>query len=369
MSMIVESQQYTAKFRMATEADAHLETYDHTKLSAINTCPTWGIVRYAMHKRMPLQGRAMALEAGTAMHEVFAWIRLVTLCEALSLKRDKDFIDQVWAFHGTRLFGMERLEHLGKVTAQAADVMDLAKTGAIAVLDTSGFYDDPRDKRRTMSNLEECAYAYINRWRWDHPVWMRDDNDPVSDVGIEIPFDLRCDLSGPYPTSFRLTGRIDGLHTDGLHRLTVHDNKTASRLGDAWTQAQHMSHQYTGYCVAASVFAQQEVSRCDVLGLAIPLPRAYDFGGFAREGMSRERHHLQRWVDWMVHTIWIADGYAGDPYAAPKYTHSCNRYFRPCSLIPFCFADDEEQRRILSEMEHDEWTPLRKEILDGVGSE
>ena len=61
--------------RMATEEDAHLPTYDNTKLVGINTCPTWGILRYSMHKRMPNVKREMALEAGTAGHEGFAAVR------------------------------------------------------------------------------------------------------------------------------------------------------------------------------------------------------------------------------------------------------------------------------------------------------
>lgn len=356
------------KFRLATSDDEHLETYDHTKLSAINTCPTWGIIRYQMHKRMPGEGRAMALEAGTAMHQVFAFIRLVTLLNQCEDTKSPEFIEHVWHHHGTRLFGKERLAEIRRQIHHADDVADMCKRGAVAVLDTSGFYDDPRDKRRTLSNLEECAYAYINRWRWDHHVWMRDVDDPHSDVGIEIPFDVVADITGVRNFSFRLTGRIDGIHWDGLKRLTIHDNKTASRLGDAWSMAQQVNHQYTGYCVAASVFTQHTVSNCDVLGLAIPLPRTYDFGGFMREPMARFQYHVDRWVMWLVHTISLCRAYENDPIAAPKYTHSCNRYFRPCSLIPFCYADDDEQTDILKEMEHDEWTPLRgKEVLDGIG--
>ena len=64
------------KTRMATDDDAHLPAYDHTKLSAINTCPTWGILRYSHHKCMPGSTRAMALEAGSAAHEAFAAVRL-----------------------------------------------------------------------------------------------------------------------------------------------------------------------------------------------------------------------------------------------------------------------------------------------------
>jgi len=353
---------------MTTDADKHLETYDHTKLAAVNTCPTFGIIRYQMHKTMPGLGRAMALEAGTAMHEVFAWIRLCTLGTQLE-DRPEEFVDRTRMHHGIRLFGAERYNHLRKEVQSAGDLLEATRRGAIAVLDTSGFYDDPRDRRRTMSNLEECAYAYIGRWRWDHPVWMRDPNEPTSDVGIEIPFDIVVETSGLDMVPFRLTGRIDGIHWDGLKRLTVHDNKTASRLGDAWAQSQTINHQYTGYCVAASVFAQDVVNNCDVIGLAIPLPKTYDFGGFDRVPMTREQHHLKRWLHWLVHTVMLTRLWANDPIHAPKYTHSCNRYFRPCMMIPFCDGDDEEQRRILNEMVTDEWSPLNKVVLDGVGNE
>ena len=367
---MVRISDHTANFRMATPADNYLDAYDHTKLSAINTCPTYGILRYDMHKKMPAMGRALALEAGSAMHECFAFIRLVTLLQQMEEHgKSATFIDDVWMHHGMRLFGIARLTHIQDVIRDAADVVDICKRGSIAVLDTSGFHDDPRDKRRTMSNMEECIYAYINRWRYDHPVWIRDTDDTASDVGIEIPFDIVVDITGISELSFRLTGRIDGIHYDGLNRLTVHDNKTASRLGDAWSLSQAINHQYTGYCAAATVFTQDVVNNVEVLGLAIPLPRTYDLGGFAREPMSRHPHHFKRWVDWLVHTVQMARAYCGDPYDAPKYTHSCNRYFRPCPFIPFCDANDEEQTQIVQEMEHDEWSPLQKEVLDGVGNE
>ena len=254
----------------------------------------------------------------------------------------------------------------------ADDLMDVCKRGSIAVLDTSGFYDDPRDKRRTLSNMEECIYAYINRWRWDHPVWMRDRTDPTSDVGIEIPFDIvvEIDYGAIDPLTFRLTGRVDGIHYNTQLQLCVHDNKTASRLNEAWAQSFLTSHQITGYCVAASVFTGEAVNVAEVHGLAIPLPKSYDFGGVIREPVSRHQWHYTRWVDWLVHTINLTREYANDPINAPKYTHSCgSRYFRPCSFIPFCDADPVEQQRIISEMAIEEWSPLEKPVLDGIGNE
>ena len=65
--------------KATTEDIARLESFDYTKLSAINTCPTWGIIRYSKHLTMPGGGRAMALEAGSAMHECFSVIRLIQL--------------------------------------------------------------------------------------------------------------------------------------------------------------------------------------------------------------------------------------------------------------------------------------------------
>ena len=226
--------------------------------------------------------------------------------------------------------------------------------------------------------MEEAIYVYINRWRWDHPVWIRDDSDPTSDVGIEIPFDVVVTIDSKAswvatgnedPIRFRLTGRIDGLHRNTRGDLVTHDNKTASRLNDAWSQSFEISHQITGYCVAATVFTQQPTNKAEILGLALPLPRTYDSGGFLREPVTRHDYHYNRWVDWLVHTISLARQYKDNPFDAPKYSHSCNRYFRPCSFIPFCAADDEEQHRIVDEMVLDEWSPLTKVILDGVGNE
>jgi hypothetical protein len=366
----VKGTSHELTLRNIEPGDEQLEAFDYTKLTAINTCPTWGITRYQMHLRMPQQGRSLALEAGHALHEVFAFVRLATLLGQLQEHgKDQDYIDKVYAWHGLRLFSDERLRHISEQISTATDAPDVCKRGAIAILDTSGYYDDPRDKRRTLSNMEEAAYAYINRWRYDHPVWYRSLTDPTADVGIEIPFELHASITGDDYFQFRFVGRLDGIHYDGAKRLVVHDNKTASRLNDAWSQSQVTSHQYSGYCVAATHFTQQVVSRATALGLALPQPRTYEYGGYQAESMDRHDYHLVRWVDWIVHTLRIARQYHHNPIVAPKYTHSCNRYFQPCSLIPFCYGDDNEQSRILGEMEFDQWSPLVKGVLDGVGSE
>jgi len=352
-----------------------LEAFDNTKWSAINTCPTFGLIRYHMHLRMPGAGRALALEAGHALHECFSFIRLASLMDQMT-ERGKDaiYIHGLYQYHGTRLFGTERLDHISKQIEPATDLPDVCKRGSVAVLDTSGYYDDPRDKRRTLSNMEESIFAYVNRWRWDHPIWIRDHYDPTSDVGIEIPFELYATLAdsttGVVEHQFRFVGRIDGIHYDGGGRLTIHDNKSASRLSEAWSQSQMTSHQFTGYVVAASHFTGEQINRAQVLGLALPQPRSYEYGGFATESMDRLDYHMRDWVDWIAHTMEVVERYKDNALQAPKFTHSCSRYFRPCMFIPLCYGDDDERNRIMGELELDEWSPLDKTgVLDGVGTE
>jgi len=344
-----------AEFRLATPEDQHLEAFDNTKLVAMGTCPTWGILRYQMHKRMPFTGRNTALECGKAMHQAFSWVRLCTLWQQLPrIVRNEAFIH-----HGTRLFTADRIDHIRRDAGYPTeDFMEFVKRGAIAVLDTSGYFDEPRDKRRTLTNMEEAILHYIDRWRFDNYIWVRDAFSPQSDVGIEWPFDMVVRLG---EMVFRHTGRIDGIHvkkSGSDDRLSVHENKTASRLNDAWEMSFATSSQVTAYCVAASVYTQDVVRDADVFGLAIPLPRGYDYGGYVKTSVTREDHHITRWVSWLHYTVGLFNQWRDDPYRAPMFTHSCNRYFRPCSLIPFCDADPEEQHRIVEDMITDPWSPL-----------
>lgn len=373
--------------RLATEADAHLPTFDNTKLTAINTCPTWGIVRYALHKTMAGDGRAMALEAGSACHEVFAALRLWQLRwhDQINPKSPiymrLSVAEGLYDFHGKRLFGEDRWQMM----QEAADCNEPMETRmlrfCLAALETSGFYDDPRDKRRTMSNLEEACLAYIDRWQFDYPIWVRNADDPTSDVGIEVPFDLvitfyyttgeveehEVSTSDPIvfeplveQRSYRFTGKLDGLQWHGEGDLRIHENKTASRMDEAWQTSFEMSSQITGYMLASSTWTELSVRKATVHGLSIPLPKSYDAGGVLRLPVTRQDHRFQRWFQWFLHTAMMHDLYLDDVLEAPQYTHSCNRYFRACSMIPFCTADREEQEVILEEMRHEEWSPLHE---------
>jgi hypothetical protein len=357
---------------LATDADkaqlAH-RAFDYTKLSAINMCPTWGIIRYTKHLAMPGGGRSMALEAGSAMHECFALVRLIQLGhpQAQNMREHMQH-------HGSRMFGDDRW---GMILAGWND-QDLSVTlrnCALECLATAGYVDDPYDKRRTYVNLETALMYYTQRWdSARYPIWVRDVTDPESDVGVEIPFAIKVQ---PYAADgfsmfeeyalppFLYTGRVDGLHltAPGSTELLVQENKTASRLDDAWRMSFDMSHQVTGYCVAGSLFSGTDIQRGLVLGLSLPLPR-YAHEGLALESVRRLPFMKARWLQWLEYTVGIHDAYADDVLNAPRHTHSCNRYFRPCSMIPLCASDEVDQRDMLAQMVHEEWSPLHEKAGD-----
>ena len=360
-------------YRMATAADAHLPTFDYTKLTAINTCPTWGIMRYTHHKAMSFGGRAMALEAGKLMHDCFSVIRLYQLGYVQDMPA-------LMHYHGVRLFGTQRWNEI--VASSALHRDDVAphhvnaRNLSWSVMSTAEWVDDPDDKKRTYAAMEASIAYYCERWDFKrYPVWVRDARDPKSDVGIEIPFDVVVEIEDTngaplvageevlYPMqSFRLTGRMDGLHVERDGSLILHENKTG-KVDNVWRNAIQMSHQPTGYCVAASAFSGQQVSRGLMIGMAIPLARSM-VDSIAYQPIERPQHALDTWTRWAYHTVALHEQYAGDVSNAPRYTHSCNRFFRTCSMLPYCTSPEDERKWIMEDMVTEEWSPLAEGTTD-----
>lgn len=338
--------------------DFTLPAFDYTKLTALNTCPRWGLIRYDQHKRMPGAGRSMALEMGSAAHDCFAAIRLFQLIEygrsVFGRKLTQKLIDST----GHRLFGESRYNTMLDIIKSDDDTRRRVNAAAIYAANSSGFYDDPSDKRRTLSNLESSIVAYIDRLELDRWVPL------VSEggfVGIEVPFDITLDYGDMHGDKLRYIGRIDGVMMDVHSKDVVLDeNKTASRLNDAWQNSFATSHQVTGYCVALTCMLKRDISEANIRGLMIPLPKSYDLGGVADVFEVRDENRRREWFKWVWHTyssIYLP--YHADPLFAPEYTHSCNRYFQSCSFIPLCaMADPMERQLSFEQMEDDEWNPL-----------
>lgn len=338
-----------------------LPTYDNTKLVAINTCPLWGIVRYTHHKTWQGVGRAMALEAGAAAHEVFAAHRLYSLMEFGTQFYGCDDIKLQSAVleTGHRIFGPTRYAEMLGAVDEREEYRSRCQQFALTALYNCGFYDDVGDKRRTTTNIEEMCIAYMDKydWRDQLPYW---DGDKF--VGIEIPVDVVIELSDEHGvvTYVRFIGKADGVHWSNkeMTALRVHENKTASRLGDAWEMSWETNHQPTGYMIALSAILNKAITSAVMLGTCLPLPKAYTINGLSRIVVNRKSWQIQEWFEWLQHTNELHEAFKDRPLAAPMYTHSCNRYFRPCSFITLCGTEPEERQVMFDEMDVVEWNPL-----------
>ena len=345
--------------RPATKDDQHLPTYDNTKLLNINTCPTWGLIRYSKHLRMPGVQRQLPLEAGDACHQAFSAGRLFQFMHYTKLY-------EMAGYHGIRLFGEERYLTLLDTQSDTATERTNLLNFVLEALHTSGYYDDISDRNRTISNMEESLIAWCDRYNMErYPIWVRDATDPKSDIGIEIPFDLVITFhldndTERFDKTVRFTGKMDGLHWD-KEQLIIIEEKTSSGLSDAWLSQWILSHQITGYCLAATAFTDEPCLKGLVSGMRIPLGKLAA-EGIRKEPVNRNKDMFERWAHWFYTTVEIEETFIDDVVKAPMYTHSCSRYFRSCSFMPFCCAEnDDERRQILTEMEVDEWSPLHED--------
>jgi hypothetical protein len=271
--------------------------------------------------------------------------------------REEPYLEGIHA-HGVKLFGMDRWTSM-REQPQDAEPVNNAINFALDALHTSGYYDDPSDRKRTMANMEVACITYAHRYfQSDLPVYVKDDF-----IGVEVPFvveievqyigeDERWHVRGRY----YYCGRIDGVHTYG-GSVTAGENKTASRPDGVWRSSFHMSSQVTGYNVALSSIIGIDVSDSLVMGLQIPVPTRDIYSGVAFEPVRRTLDDKLRWFEWFFHSVGVYENFP-DPTTAPRYTHSCNRYFSICQFLPFCTMTREEQREMLDGMRVDEWSPL-----------
>lgn len=297
----------------------------------------------------------MALEAGELMHKMFAAVRIWQLIRRQGL-----------ADHGIqtalRIYGQNAWDKIVEKSKSYSDRDELLAL-CFAVLHESGWEDDPRDSIRTMSNMEVATIEYADerlRAMDQFPIWVSNQFDSNSMVGIEQVFDVVLMYEDEY--KIRYIGTIDGLVID-LDRddlPTLEDNKTASRLDSGFQNAIFMKYQFTGYLACSTAVFGLQVFNGRVLGVKIKrtntgenyvsLPLSRDYDAFAKWGTD---------IRWFVQNMY--EPFGDDGYEdAPRFTHSCNRFFRPCSLIPFC-SDTPEGRKIAFEQEMVPVTPSPSE--------
>jgi hypothetical protein len=322
---------------------------DHTRCTAIHTCPRWGVVRYMHGKSLEVSGREMPLEAGSAMHQAFAAHRLWQLWRtvAATLITDDDCHKaRLILESGIRIFGADRWTELEKKIWEPEP-----QPIALEALYTSGYYDSPTDKRRTLSNMEKSLLMYLNRYDSDYLPFVEDDF-----VGIEVP--VRIGLRFEDGTDFMYTGRVDAVLAEPRSGAPIlAENKTASNVANQWEVQWRTSHQPTGYMAGLGLQLNRRIDTGKLFGLQVPLPATSDYKGYVETNLHRTTRAFGEWLKW-VHAAWMLwQEYAEQPFQAPMYTHSCYRYFRPCSFVPICDIGEDDPPVTLTEMVDDRWHP------------
>lgn len=350
--------------------------YDFSLLNAVSTCPFYGIVRHIKNKVFNNTDRNLALECGELCHKCFAAYRAYSiyqrgeglnkpvLCEIgfnylvklfqqnINFELDEDSIRQI----------------IGEILVQCNEKTTLlAKYTLFSdwIIDNSGYYEDPDDKKRTIANIKDSLLNYcgnfINQVQTE-PVWIENEEDVNSKIGIEIPFNYEVDITynDNQVKTVHFIGRLDGLHyrLSDNDSLIVHENKTASRLDDSWSDQWFKSHQITGYCLAASYFTNNICLQARVLGMQIPQPK-FSGVGYRTERVDRDTKSFDDWARWVLHCTEIIDDYKDTPELAPMNTHACCKYYKACAFLPLCVDNAENRKRVIeTEMVDSPWSPL-----------
>jgi len=302
----------------------------------------------------------MALEAGELMHKVFAMCRIWQLWRKQGLKGHAEVT-------ALRIFGREMWNEVLRRAKGQKDHDELLAM-CFAVLHLSGWEDDPKDVIRSMSNMEVATIDYVHERlnaMDQFPIWVQDTN-PDGIVGIEQVFDVVMLYEDGF--KIRYIGTIDGLviDLDRDNTPTLEDNKTAARIDAGFQNALFMKYQFTGYLACSTAVFGIQVFDGRVIGSKIR--RTNTGENYVSLPIHRDYDAIAKWgqdVRWFVESMYLPFGDNGYE-DAPRFTHSCNRYFRPCSLIPFC-SDTPEGRKIAFEQEMvpADLSPSERGVLEG----
>lgn len=329
--------------------DKSLPVFDFSTLTAVEQCPKWGIIRYVHHKAFPADAerRQLALEAGTAMHSTWSAVRLMWL-----LKETNN--SALFVREAKRIF-KDKAEEVFGPALRATNTPLEAGLNALAC---SGYYDDPRDRKRTLCNMEEALMFAVASWPFGHmPISIIDDY-----VGIEQTIDVTIKyFRGPVELKqVRYAGRIDGLHwSEKMQTHVVFEHKHISRANPAWEAGMRMSPQPIGYAVGIAARGI-ECKAVVPFGLQIPLPTRVPADGVLSPRIDITTHAIEGFFKWLYEQHDIVEQFKADPAMAPEHRHSCNRYFSQCQFAEgLCNeAFDEQRETIANDMVTVHWSPL-----------
>lgn len=361
-----QSLQYIVRATTDEEYKAKMPYVTSSMIEAVNTCPRWGVIHNVLGKRFTSGYRQMALEAGSLMHEVFSCLNLVQIGLHQGLPEHMHF-------NGELLFNKQRWEYIWNETTKKTPEPTIDDTNALermvfACIGSSEFYDDPNDRNRTVSNLEHCSlellqYYLINLIQL--PIYIADEKDASKPVGIEMSLDAVFEIDGKKSTFQTHNGNAFDIQEKKLIRcigladvvyqnpetkaISLGEYKTASSMNDAWRMAFDTRHQITLYnALLQAYFGYQQSFNTILIGSAIPVrTTSIPVQHFQ---VDRDQENVNELLNTFAFTQGMIEQYRDKPLETPMFTHSCNRYFRPCSMIDLCTAAKDDQYIMLDTM-------------------
>jgi hypothetical protein len=301
----------------------------------------------------------MALEAGALMHQMFAAVRIWQLEHVQGLPDHAKATAQ-------RLFGLSRWKQIERIQSEA-DTREGLLEIAFNTLRSGDWTDDPEDNNRTLANMESATIVYVDQRLSDMeswPIYVADKKKSNCLVGIEQVFDIVLVYEDGYQV--RYIGTVDGLvikaATDNYY---IDENKTANRLGAGWRVSFELSHQVTGYNAASTTTFGFPVYRSRVTGLKLPVTyRGEDC--YPHEPLERTDENVRQWAQWVRNNAEVFERFEHDYEHAERRTHSCNRYFRACALLPFCGDSAEGRREQWEQMGLADRSPSERAIMEAA---
>ncbi len=338
------------------EFNAKMPYVTSSMLEAVNICPRWGIVHSVLGKRFTTKYRQMALEAGSLMHDVFCCLNLIQVGHVQNLKEHM-------RYHGEQEFGQDRWNNIynaSKVkikTQKGFDVNNIRclEKLVVACIETSDFYDNPDDKNRTLANLELCALELVQYWKAKltvFPIYIESLEDFSRPIGIEKSLDCVFEIfvNGKPEMNIRTIGLADAVYRNPeTNAIALGEYKTSAMMNDAWVNSYNTRHQLTLYnAQLQAYFGEQDTFKTIMIGSAIPVRSTS--APVRHFVVNRDNENVRQLVMMMMHTKKQINMFRDNALYAPMFTHSCNRFFRSCSLMDLCVADKEDREVMFRDM-------------------
>ena len=349
---------YTVRPTTDEEFNANMPYLTSSMVEAVNTCPRWGIIHSVHGKRFVTGYRQMALEAGSLMHDVFGALNMAHLGVFRNLP---DHMHH----HAIMLFGKDRWDYVWRETTAkeqnpTTESIRAFERMAYAIIGTSDFYDDPDDKNRTLANLEHCALELVQYWLYAlarFPIYVTDENNPERPVGVEMSLDTVFEFNGqPFGydeiIKLRTIGLADAVYQNLTNYVTsLGEYKTSASMNDAWRDAFNTRHQITLYNAQLQAYfpgTLRDHFNTILIGSAIPVRRTSS--PVQHFTVNRDQQNVEEMLRAFLYARRVIDGFNNVPLETPMFTHSCNRFFRKCSLMDLCTAAREDQEEMLATM-------------------